>query len=200
MHPNTSIQKLKPHHDFPRATSSRHFLPKTSTPSSRSFLSNPRPWLKREIPFDQWATSDVNESTLQEMVKDGVLSAKEIISWRPAFGKEFPTPNTGEIIVFTHFFYCGFGLPTSDFFRGILEYYGLQIYHLNPNSILHIAIFIHVCEAFLGIHPHFNLFRRLFSLKAHPTRDNPCVVRGAGFQLRGTLRKDFFMAGVRLDM
>lgn len=147
---------------------------------------------EREIPFDQWAASDVKESTLKEMVKDGVLPAKEIIGWRLAYGKEFPTPDTGEIVVFTHFFYCGFSLGTSEFFRGILDYYGIKIFHLNPNSVLHIAIFIHVCEAFLGIYPHFNLFRRIFSLKAHPTKDNPYVVGGAGFQLCGTLRKDYF--------
>jgi hypothetical protein len=34
--------------------------------------------------------------------------------------------------------------------------------YLNPNSICHIAIFIHFCEAFLGIEPHWDLFRFFF--------------------------------------
>nr|CBG76435.1 OO_Ba0013J05-OO_Ba0033A15.22 [Oryza officinalis] len=42
---------------------------------------------EREISFDQWAASDVKETTLKEMVKEGVLPAKEIIGWRPTFGK-----------------------------------------------------------------------------------------------------------------
>ena len=53
--------------------------------------------------------------------------------------------------------------------------------HLNPNSVLHIATYIHLCEAFLGIRPHFNLFRFQFILKAYKNK----VVGGAGLQLRG---------------
>ena len=41
----------------------------------------------------------------------------------------------------------------------------MSLCNLNPNTILHISIFIHFCEAFLGILPHFNLFRHLFWLK-----------------------------------
>jgi hypothetical protein len=52
----------------------------------------------------------------------------------------------------------GLALQTSDFLHGLLFHYGIQLHHLNPNWILHIAIFVHFCEAFLGIEPHFNLF------------------------------------------
>ena len=37
--------------------------------------------------------------------------------------------------------------------------------NLHPNTILHISIFIHFCEAYLGILPHFNLLCHLFWLK-----------------------------------
>jgi hypothetical protein len=37
--------------------------------------------------------------------------------------------------------------------------------HLAPNSITIIATFIHLCEAFLGITPHFHLWRHFFELK-----------------------------------
>src|SRR4051812_12285193 len=36
---------------------------------------------------------------------------------------------------------------------------------LTPNGILHIACFITLCEAFLGIYPQWGLWRRLFSIK-----------------------------------
>nr|AAL67589.1 putative gypsy-type retrotransposon protein [Oryza sativa Japonica Group]AAP55141.1 retrotransposon protein, putative, unclassified [Oryza sativa Japonica Group] len=111
---------------------------------------------------------------------------------RPAFGEAFPTPDTHEIVVFAHFFYGGFSLPTSRFFRGILNFYGISLHHLNPNSIVHIANFIHACEAFLGIRPHFALFRCIFFLKPQPNKSKPCVVGGAGFQLRGTLSQKYF--------
>lgn len=79
---------------------------------------------EKEIPFDQWATSDVKESNLKEMEDLGVLAPKALLNWRPACGEEYPTPNTGEVVVFTHFFFSGFDLPTSDFFRGLLHFYG----------------------------------------------------------------------------
>jgi hypothetical protein len=44
------------------------------------------------------------------------------------------------------------------FFRGLLNYYGLEAIHLKPNSIMQIMIFIHLCEGFFGIPPHFNLW------------------------------------------
>nr|AAL93058.1 putative gypsy-type polyprotein [Oryza sativa Japonica Group]AAT85779.1 putative gypsy type transposon [Oryza sativa Japonica Group]ABF96878.1 retrotransposon protein, putative, unclassified [Oryza sativa Japonica Group] len=147
---------------------------------------------ERESFESQWAPSDVTEDNLKEMVAHGVLPAKEIIGWRPAFGEAFPTPDTHEIVVFAHFFYGGFSLLTSRFFRGILNFYGISLHHLNPNSIVHIAKFIHAYEAFLGIRPHFALFRRIFFLKPQPNKSTPCVVGGAGFQLRGTLSQKYF--------
>nr|CAH65752.1 OSIGBa0123D13.1 [Oryza sativa] len=126
------------------------------------------------------------------MVAHGVLLAKEIIGWRPAYGEMFPTPDTHELVVFSHFFYGGFSLSTSSFFRGILDFYVISLHHLNPSSIVHIANFIHACESFLGIRPHFALFHRIFFLKPQPNKSKPCVVGGAGFQLRGTLSQKYF--------
>ena len=54
--------------------------------------------------------------------------------------------------------------PLQPFLRGLLEFYGLQLHHLTPASILHIAGFIALCELFLGIEPHFALWKRLFFL------------------------------------
>jgi hypothetical protein len=78
----------------------------------------------------------------------------------------------------------GFGPPSCSFFRDLLYYYGLELHHLNPNSICHISIFIYFCEAFLGIEPQWDLFRFLFRVKPQPTSKNPSVVGGASIQLR----------------
>ena len=80
--------------------------------------------------------------------------------------------------------------PTSSagwslaFFRGLLFFYGLEVTHLKPNSIAQIAIFIHLCEAFLGIAPHFNLWCALYHLRAYPSAARRDVVVGAAFSLR----------------
>jgi hypothetical protein len=48
-------------------------------------------------------------------------------------------------------FFAVFSLSAHEFLRGLLSVYGVQLHHLTPNSILHIACFITLCEAFLGI-------------------------------------------------
>jgi hypothetical protein len=63
-------------------------------------------------------------------------------------------PNTNEIVMSTSFFQHGFGLPSCDFLRGLLHHYKIELIHLNPNLILQIAIFIHLCEAYLAVHPN----------------------------------------------
>jgi hypothetical protein len=60
------------------------------------------------------------------------------------------------------FLICGLALPISPFFRGLLDFYNLNMTHLNPNSILQISIFVHLCEAYLGILPHFGLWKYLY--------------------------------------
>ena len=64
------------------------------------------------------------------------------------------------------------------------HHWGIQVHHLTPNSILNISIFVHLCEAFLGIEPHFDLFQYFFHLKPQPSDSKIDVVGGAGLQFR----------------
>jgi hypothetical protein len=41
----------------------------------------------------------------------------------------------------------------------------MQLHQLMPNSILHIACFITLCESFLGVEPHWILWKFLFRLR-----------------------------------
>jgi hypothetical protein len=47
------------------------------------------------------------------------------------------------------------------------------------------------CEAFLGIRPHWILFRKFFRVKPQPSASNPRVVRGAGIQMREDTAKQY---------
>src|SRR5438105_2745465 len=109
--------------------------------------------------------STVMEKVLEKMVADKILLEKSLNGWRAADRELILIANTGEVVVFEPFFYWGFALPTSKFFRGLLHFYGIELVNLNPNSILHIFAFIHLCEAFLGVRSHFALFLHLFILK-----------------------------------
>jgi hypothetical protein len=64
----------------------------------------------------------------------------------------------------------------------LLEYYGLQLQHLSPNSIALVAIFVHLCEMYVGVQPSVRLFRRFFMLKAVSLR--PPLISGHYLQHR----------------
>jgi hypothetical protein len=69
--------------------------------------------------------------------------------------------------MFFAFLLRGLSLPAHEFLCGLLFVYGVQLHQLTPNSILHIAWFITLCESFLGIDPHWVLWKFLFRL--HPS-------------------------------
>jgi hypothetical protein len=71
-------------------------------------------------------------------------------------------PDDQEIVSFTDFLWLGLGLSLHPFVRGLLFFYGLHLHDLTPEGILHIMTFIMLCEVFLGITPHFALWRWVF--------------------------------------
>lgn len=114
----------------------------------------------------EWVASSSSQEDLEDMVMDGILPDEVTAGWRPVEGELFPNPRAGEVVVFEDFYRWGFGLPAHPFLRKLLPYYGIALVHLNPNSILHLSIFINLCEAYLGIEAHFNLFIYFFHLKS----------------------------------
>jgi hypothetical protein len=90
--------------------------------------------------------SVVDESEIHKLVVNHLLPDRAVLQWRPAAREDIPTPNTNEIVVFSSFFQHGFGLLACDFLYGLLDHYKIELVHLNPNSILQTAVFIHICH------------------------------------------------------
>jgi hypothetical protein len=124
----------------------------------------------------------VDENEIRKVVENHFLLDRVMLQWRTVAGEDIPIPNTKEIMVFSSFFQRGFGLPASDFMCGLLDHYKIELVHINPNSILQITVFVHLCEAFLGIPPNFSLFKNYFFLKYQPSAANRKVIRGVGLQ------------------
>jgi hypothetical protein len=95
------------------------------------------------------------------------------VEWRAAAREQFPSEDIKEQVVFASFFEHGFNLPVGNFFRGLLYYYQLELVHLVPNSITIVSTFIHFYEAYLGISPHFLLWRYFFYVKSTGKRSRP---------------------------
>jgi hypothetical protein len=66
------------------------------------------------------------------------------------------------VVSFVAFHERGFSVPAGRFICGMLFEYGLQLQHLNPNSIHQMAAFEPMCEGHLRISAHWHLFRYFF--------------------------------------
>jgi hypothetical protein len=82
-----------------------------------------------------------------------------------------PAPQEGYRMMLLAFLLRDFSFPAHKFLCGLLFVYGVQLHHLTPNSLLHIACFITLCEAFLGIDPHWVLWKFLFRLCPNATKE-----------------------------
>jgi hypothetical protein len=136
-----------------------------------------------QLPFAGNHMSIISESDLLHLVDVGVLLPKELCSWRICRGVTIPTEDTHESVVYVLFLIRGLALPVSPFFCGLLDFYELNLMHLNPNSILQISIFVHLCEAFLGILPHFGLWKYLYHCRPRMAGGQHQLVGGASLKL-----------------
>jgi hypothetical protein len=109
----------------------------------------------RPNPNKEWKKSKVKTEDLLALVNSSFLLEKEVDMWRAAAGDPYPMEkNPDEIPMFARFVERGLALPASDFFKGLLDYYGIEYLNLTPNGIFHVSVFVHFCEEFLGIKPH----------------------------------------------
>jgi hypothetical protein len=99
-------------------------------------------------------------------------------------GVTVPTEDTHEVVIFVLFLIQGLALPVSPLFRGLLDFYSLNLTHLNPNSVLQIVVYVHLCEAFLEILPHFGLWKYLYHCWPGMAGGQHQLVGGASLELR----------------
>jgi hypothetical protein len=132
-------------------------------------------------PRDPWPSSTVDMGDLEALVADGLLrplSGGPQPEWM-APSEADPTPPRGYVVSFIPFHERGFGVPASRFMWARLHYYGVELHNFNPNSIAQAAIFVAVCEGFLGIDPHWDLWTHLFSAELFASTTEAKKVRMA---------------------
>jgi hypothetical protein len=118
-------------------------------------------------PAISWVRSTITERDVEKVTADGYLSEEDSIQFPST--ERIPNPLDGYRVMFLAFLLRGLSLPAHEFLRGLLFFYGVQLHQLTPNSILHIACFVTLCESFLGIEPHFLLWRSIFCLRPSVT-------------------------------
>jgi hypothetical protein len=118
------------------------------------------------LPRDPCPFSTVTVDDLEALVADGLLrplSGDPQPEWMAPPSGATPSPSPGYVLSFVSFHEWGFGVPASRVMRARVPVYGVELHNLSPNSITQAAIFAAVCEGFLGIDPHWDLWTHLFS-------------------------------------
>jgi hypothetical protein len=119
-------------------------------------------------PRDPWPFSTVTTDDLEALVADGLLcplSGDPQPEWMAPPSGAALSPPSGYVLSFVSFHERGFEVPASRFMRAILHFYRVELHNLSPNSIAQAAIFATICEGFLGIDPHWDLWTHLFSVE-----------------------------------
>ncbi|KAK1613830.1 hypothetical protein QYE76_019347 [Lolium multiflorum] len=111
----------------------------------------------------EWERSKISNQDLNLMKKLGLTKTKDAL--RFPSDESYPSPPISYRVSFVDHLIRGLSTPIHDFLRGLLFVYGVQLHQLTPNSILHIAIFITLCECFLGVPPNWALWKRIFYLR-----------------------------------
>ena len=120
----------------------------------------------------------MSDAAMQELEYMKQLQSRTVIQWRGTEGEDRPYEGTLETVMFRDFVERGLVVPVSEFFHALLQFWGIQLHYLTPQSILHLSIFTHLCEAFLGILPYFHLFQHFFFLVPIPDASKPAVIGG----------------------
>jgi hypothetical protein len=55
-------------------------------------------------------------------------------------------------------------MPSHQFRCSLLQHYRMKLHNMTPSGILHIAAFVTLCEAYMGVDPHFDLWNYFFSV------------------------------------
>ena len=86
---------------------------------------------------------------MEGLVHHSLLCAQTSVEeWLLPDEEDLPSPPDSYIVSFAHFHERGFMTPAHRFLQGLLHYYKIELQHLNPNGIQHMAAFVALCERF----------------------------------------------------
>ncbi|KAK1683546.1 hypothetical protein QYE76_044394 [Lolium multiflorum] len=133
----------------------------------------------------EWERSKITNQDLNLMKKLGITKKPKAVCFPSE--ESYPSPPMGYRVSFVDHLIRGLSTPIHPFLRGLLYVYGLQLHHLTPNSILHISIFITLCEAFLGVQPNWALWKRIFFCRRNGSANVAYNIGGVVISVRSSV-------------
>ena len=113
-----------------------------------------------------WGKSTATTEVLEQLVADRLLPTNTNSSrpvWIAPRPEEVePNPPSGYIVSLVRLHERGFDFPVGRFMRVLCDYYGVELHNFGPNSISQAAVFIALCEDYLGIEVHWDMWIHLF--------------------------------------
>ena len=118
-------------------------------------LVDPVPW--------GWSTAD--RQHLESLVAVGLLAPNTDLArpvWIVPGSATTPNPPSSYVVSLAWLHERGFGVPAGKFIRALCHHYGEELHNFAPNAISQAAVFVVVCEGYLGMPVHWDLWRHLF--------------------------------------
>jgi hypothetical protein len=145
--------------------------------------------------MSNWMRSNVSREQLLRLVEAGQLPPlTAAVEWKVHGDESVPRPPKGFVVSFVAFHEHGFSVPAGRFIRGVLFEYGLQLQHLNPNSIQQMAAFKVMCEGYLGISAHWHLFRYFFKFACLKEGSRAATISCANLRMKQGRGDDYLSA------
>jgi hypothetical protein len=124
-----------------------------------------------KTPQGSWMKSKVKDKDLLALDKAGVVAARVESQWRMNFRVAELAPHATKILMIKSHIESSLSMPPSHFFSNLLQFYGLQLHHIPPNSLVVIAGYAALCEVYLGILPRVDLFHFFFCVQPNVEDD-----------------------------
>jgi hypothetical protein len=121
-----------------------------------------------------WTPSKVMHAHLQNLVS--LMTATELTTCHVPEDPTSPVPIEGYVVAFVAFYMWGFGAPSHQFLCSLLQPYSQELHNLILSEILQIMAFVTLCEAYIGIDPHFDLWNNFFCIQRSQDEDAEIIV------------------------
>ena len=105
-----------------------------------------------------WGKSIADKVFLESLVAAGVLPSNTDSAcqeWIALGSTETePKPPNGYVVSLARLHERGFGVPADRFLRALCRHYEVELHNFAPNDVSQAAVFVAVCEGYLGMQVH----------------------------------------------
>jgi hypothetical protein len=122
--------------------------------------------------------SMVTQEHLQNLMSLGYMIVAQLATCHVPKDHASPVPVRGYVVACAAFYERGFSVLSHRFLCSLLQFYSLELHHLTPSEILYMVAIVTLCEAYMGIEPHFILWNYFFHTRLWQGSDAEVAVLG----------------------